>query len=41
MGDAEPEPRSEARQVGTFDPDGLPELGFDHGEVLADALGEP
>jgi 8-oxo-dGTP diphosphatase len=36
----EPEPRSEARQVGTFDPEDLPELGFDHGEMIADALGE-
>ena len=38
--DAGPEPRSEARQVGTFDPEDLPELGFDHGEMIADALGE-
>jgi 8-oxo-dGTP diphosphatase len=36
---ADPEPRSEARRVGTFDPEDLPELGFDHGKVVADALG--
>ena len=35
----EPEPRSEARRVGTFDPADLPELGFDHGRIVADALG--
>ncbi|MEF8878666.1 MAG: NUDIX hydrolase [Haloarculaceae archaeon] len=35
----EPEPRAEARRVGTFDPDDRPALGFDHDQVLADALG--
>ena len=38
-GGGEPEPRSEARRVGTFDPADLPELGFDHGTIVANALG--
>ena len=36
----EPEPRSEAQKVGTFEPEDQPDLGFDHGEMIADALGE-
>lgn len=36
--EGEPEPRSEARQVGTFAPGELPPLGFDHAEIVADAL---
>lgn len=37
-GGDEPEPRSEALQVGNFDPQELPPLGFDHAEIVADAL---
>jgi len=37
-GQSEPEPRSEARQVWTFDPGELPPLGFDHAEIVGDAL---
>jgi 8-oxo-dGTP diphosphatase len=36
--DGAPEPRAEARRVGTFDPGDLPALGFDHREILTDAL---
>lgn len=33
-----PEPREEARRVGTFAPAELPQMGFDHGEIVRDAL---
>lgn len=36
--DAEPEPREEARRVETFALDDLPELGFDHGDIVADTV---
>jgi 8-oxo-dGTP diphosphatase len=36
--DATPEPREEAREVRTFDPANLPETGFDHVQIIADAL---
>ncbi|WP_227132972.1 NUDIX domain-containing protein [Halorubellus salinus] len=36
--DATPEARAEATQVGTFDPENPPELGFDHAEILGAAL---
>jgi ADP-ribose pyrophosphatase YjhB (NUDIX family) len=32
------EVREEARRVGTFAPENLPALGFDHGEIVRDAL---
>lgn len=38
--DGSPEPRAEARQVGTFQPGELPPLGFDHAGIVADALEE-
>jgi 8-oxo-dGTP diphosphatase len=41
-GSGRPEPRAEARaearQVGTFEPGELPLLGFDHAEIVTDAL---
>jgi len=37
VGDAAPEPREEARRVATFDPAALPEMGFDHARIVADA----
>jgi 8-oxo-dGTP diphosphatase len=36
--DDAPEPREEARQVRTFDPPDLPKMGFDHEQIVADAL---
>lgn len=36
--DADPEPREEARRVETFDRRSLPETGFDHGQIVLDAL---
>ncbi|MHC3438989.1 NUDIX domain-containing protein [Natrialbaceae archaeon A-gly3] len=36
--DAEPQPLEEARAVDLFDPDGLPEMGFDHERIVADAV---
>jgi 8-oxo-dGTP diphosphatase len=36
--DDTPTPREEARQVGTFDPTDLPEMGFDHERIITDAL---
>lgn len=33
-----PEAREEARQVAWFFSDELPEMGFDHGEIVADAV---
>ncbi|GAB3668588.1 NUDIX domain-containing protein [Halopiger thermotolerans] len=38
VGDDTPTPREEARQVGTFDPTNLPEMGFDHKRIVTDAL---
>lgn len=38
--DATPTPREEARQVDTFDPTDLPETGFDHAQIITDALVE-
>ena len=35
---AVPEPREEAVRVEWFPTDGLPEMGFDHAEIVADAL---
>lgn len=32
------EAREEARQIAWFDPNELPEMGFDHAEVVADAV---
>ncbi|MEF8756661.1 MAG: NUDIX hydrolase [Halobacteriales archaeon] len=37
VGGTDPEPREEARQVDTFDPGTLPEMGFDHAQIVADA----
>lgn len=36
--DQTPSPREEARTVDTFDPAALPETGFDHAEIIADAF---
>lgn len=36
--DANPSPREEARAVETFDPTSLPEMGFDHEQIVTDAL---
>lgn len=36
--DADPRPVAEARQVDTFPPASLPETGFDHAQIIADAL---
>ena len=38
IGDAAPTPREEAAQVGLFDPDELPRLGFDHEQIVAGAV---
>ncbi|MFW5903621.1 MAG: NUDIX domain-containing protein [archaeon] len=38
VGDARPEPREEASQVEAFDPTGLPDMGFDHARIVADAV---
>jgi 8-oxo-dGTP diphosphatase len=38
VSDDEPIPREEARQVKTFDPADLPEMGFDHEQIVADAF---
>jgi 8-oxo-dGTP diphosphatase len=35
--DPAPEPREEARRVRIVDPDALPEMGFDHADIVADA----
>lgn len=37
-GDETPVPREEAHQVDTFDPTGLPEMGFDHERIVMDAF---
>ena len=34
----DPEPREEAAAVETFPPDDLPDMGFDHREIVADAF---
>lgn len=39
-GDQTPTPREEAAQVETFDPEQLPEMGFDHEQIVTDALCE-
>lgn len=36
--DDTPTAREEARQVQTFDPAGLPTMGFDHEQIVTDAL---
>lgn len=38
VGDEPPTPREEARQVDTFDPTDLPEMGFDHEQIVTNAL---
>ncbi|ELY35512.1 NUDIX domain-containing protein [Natronorubrum tibetense] len=40
LSDQTPIPREEAYQVETFDPRNLPELGFDHEQIVTDALCE-
>ncbi len=40
-GEADPEPREEARRVATFDPADLPAMGFDHERIVRDALAAP
>lgn len=40
LGDQTPTPREEASRVETFDPRNLPEMGFDHEQIVTDALGE-
>lgn len=36
--DQSPQPGEEARQVGTFPPDDLPVMGFDHARIVSDAV---
>jgi 8-oxo-dGTP diphosphatase len=38
QGDATPRAKSEARQVQTFEPGDLPEMGFDHAQIIDDAF---
>jgi 8-oxo-dGTP diphosphatase len=38
VSDERPTPREEARQVRTFDPADLPEMGFDHEQIVNDTL---
>jgi 8-oxo-dGTP diphosphatase len=38
VSDDEPIPREEAWRVKTFDPADLPEMGFDHEQIVTDAL---
>ncbi|MFB6157500.1 MAG: NUDIX domain-containing protein [Haloferacaceae archaeon] len=38
VGEASPRPGDEVRRVGTFDPTALPETGFDHARIVADAV---
>jgi 8-oxo-dGTP diphosphatase len=38
VGDETPTPREEAYQVETFDPTALPEMGFDHEQIVTDAF---
>lgn len=38
VGDETPTPREEAYQVDTFNPTALPEMGFDHEQIVTDAF---
>lgn len=40
LGEQTPTPREEASRVETFDPENLPEIGFDHERIVTDALCE-
>ncbi|MEF8815124.1 MAG: NUDIX hydrolase [Halovenus sp.] len=40
VADDTPTPREEARQVETFEPTDLPEMGFDHKQIVTDTLRE-
>ena len=40
LGDQTPTPQEEASQVEIFDPKNLPEIGFDHEQIVTDALRE-
>ncbi len=40
VGDEPPTPREEAYQVDTFDPTDLPDMGFDHKQIITDALSD-
>ncbi len=40
VGDQSPKACQEARRVATFDPTELPEMGFDHEQIVADAFDE-
>lgn len=36
--EATPEPQKEAHRVDTFDPTDLPKMGFDHEQIVTDAM---